>query len=241
MADISKITLPNGITYDIKDAVARAGVEAGVQLTVVTSLPDAAAATQGKIYLILSTKGQDTNVYDEYITVQNDTTGEYYWEKIGTTDVDLTDYSTKDHSHTVTTNVTVAPHEYKPAGTVSTPTITVAVTDADDQAAALYSMSSTGAYTPSQYTEGSYTPSAYVQETYEVSNEILTITASSYTPESVTMPVYTKESVTLPSRQEIKVTGSSTQPTFDGTQVNLTHNVTNNTVTSSTDTTYIAP
>lgn len=37
MPDISKITLPSGTTYDIKDAVARQGVAGGIQFRGVTT------------------------------------------------------------------------------------------------------------------------------------------------------------------------------------------------------------
>ena len=42
------------------------------------------------IYLILSEKSEEINIYDEYIYVNNN------WELIGTTKIDLTNYYTKD-------------------------------------------------------------------------------------------------------------------------------------------------
>lgn len=102
MADVSKIKFPSGNTYNIKDSVARAALadvytkaetDAAIaaaltgEFVVNTSLPTASASTMGKIYLIPSTDGSGTNVKDEYITWNDN--GTYKWEKIGTTDVDL--------------------------------------------------------------------------------------------------------------------------------------------------------
>lgn len=125
MADISKITLPSGTTYDIKDAVAREAISAGFSLVKVNSfsnLPTASASTKGVIYLVPDTHSDDNDVFDEYVTVQDGST--YSWEKLGNTDVDLSGYSQTGHTHTVTSNVSVANHAYTPAGSVSQPTFT---------------------------------------------------------------------------------------------------------------------
>ena len=63
-------------------ATAISGIS-GISFEIVSSLP--ATGDSGTIYL-LSNSGTGTNVYDEYIYVNNN------WEKIGTTDVDLSDY-----------------------------------------------------------------------------------------------------------------------------------------------------
>ncbi len=63
-------------------AAALSGIT-GISFEIVASLPATGAA--GTIYLV-SHGGTGTNVYDEYIYVNN------AWEKIGTTDVDLTGY-----------------------------------------------------------------------------------------------------------------------------------------------------
>lgn len=63
-------------------ATAISGIS-GISFEIVTSLPT--TGDSGTIYL-LSNSGTGTNVYDEYIYVNNN------WEKIGTTDVDLSDY-----------------------------------------------------------------------------------------------------------------------------------------------------
>ena len=126
MPDISKITLPNGNTYDIKDEVARSAAGAGLQIEVVTTredLPTASSSTMGKIYLVAHDPDGTDNYYDEYVTVRTgSSTYTYSWEMFGTTEVDLSNYSVKTHTHSVTSNVTVDSHSYTPAGTISQPT-----------------------------------------------------------------------------------------------------------------------
>lgn len=74
----------------VKDYVDSAiGAVKQFQYEVVTELPTAAAATMGKIYLVKHAHSTGDS-YDEYITIQSDTT--YSWEKIGNTDIDLSGY-----------------------------------------------------------------------------------------------------------------------------------------------------
>ena len=59
---------------------------------VIDTLPTASAATMGKIYLVAHTHGAQDG-YDEFITIESgDTTKTYAWEKIGNTDIDLSQY-----------------------------------------------------------------------------------------------------------------------------------------------------
>ena len=120
MADISKITLPSGNTYEIKDAVARQMISGGVSFIIAwdgTSAPVAADipagvkvtynsttytgtlaadnAEAGAFYLVKSgtaPSGETLDVYDEYVPVG--TTGSKTWEKIGDTQLNLTDVVT---------------------------------------------------------------------------------------------------------------------------------------------------
>lgn len=75
--------------YGITDAYTKTEVDTaigsvvGVSFEIVSTLPTTGDA--GTIYLV-SNSGTGTNVYDEYIYISNS------WEKIGTTDVDLTNY-----------------------------------------------------------------------------------------------------------------------------------------------------
>lgn len=151
MADISKITLPSGNTYDIKDAVARTAIAGGVSFIIAwdgTSTPvvadipagvvvtynetsytgtlDADEAVVGAFYLIKSTTqaGSTLDVYDEYVPVG--TTGSKTWEKIGDTQLNLTD---------VVTNVSLTKSTDTVIGsdatfTITQPTVTLS-TDAN--------------------------------------------------------------------------------------------------------------
>lgn len=123
MAEISKITLPSGNTYDIKDATAREMISGGVSFIIAwdgTSTPTVAnipegvqvvyqgttytgtlaaegegGAQPGAFYLVKSSStpsGQTLDIYDEYVTVG--TTGSKTWEKIGDTQIDLSDVVT---------------------------------------------------------------------------------------------------------------------------------------------------
>ena len=103
---------------DITDLV----TAAKLPLKVETSLPTASADTMGAIYLI---KHEHTtgDTYDEYITLQDSTTKAYSWEKIGNTDVDLTDYYKKGETYTAAAQSNGA-HTHTVTGSVSVPTVT---------------------------------------------------------------------------------------------------------------------
>ena len=115
MADISKITLPSGNTYDIKDAVAREMIAGGISFIVawdgtaapvVANVPAGVVITYngttytgtlstddaqlGAFYLVKSsTQVGSLDVYDEYTvaTVNN----VKQWEKLGDTQINLSD------------------------------------------------------------------------------------------------------------------------------------------------------
>ena len=125
MADISKITLPSGNTYDIKDATARQMISGGVSFIVAwdgkttpvpANIPEGVkvvyngttytgtlspeinvegSAQAGAFYLVKSSttpSGDTLDVYDEYVPVG--TAGSKFWEKIGDTQLNLTDVVT---------------------------------------------------------------------------------------------------------------------------------------------------
>ena len=120
MAEISKITLPSGNTYDIKDATAREMISGGVSFIIawdgsaaptVANIPAgvvvkyngtsytgtlaADSAEAGAFYLVKSStapSSETLDVYDEYVPVG--TTGSKTWEKIGDTQLNLTDVVT---------------------------------------------------------------------------------------------------------------------------------------------------
>jgi hypothetical protein len=139
MADISKIKLPSGNEYDIKDAVAREMISGGISFIIswtatdyasttaptaakLATIPEgaevnynsgagtatgtltASSDTKAKFYLIYSkTQAGNLDTYNEYVTVENGTN--YFWEKIGDTQIDLsnvvTDVSLSKQTDTV--------------------------------------------------------------------------------------------------------------------------------------------
>lgn len=113
MAEISKLKLPSGNVYDIKDAVARQAIAGGVSyiiawngsstpvvadipygVTVTYSSTDytgtfaANSAQAGAFYLVHSSSTAN-DVYDEYVAVG--TTGSKTWEKLGSSSIDLSE------------------------------------------------------------------------------------------------------------------------------------------------------
>ena len=121
MPDISKIKLPSGNTYDIKDAVAREMISGGVSFIIgwngtgapdVTQIPagvkviynnqeytgtlSPADAQAGAFSLVRSsTSAGVKDSYDEYVVVKpSNDTSTWTWEKIGDTQIDLSDVVT---------------------------------------------------------------------------------------------------------------------------------------------------
>lgn len=151
MADISKITLPSGTTYNFKDEVARQAAAAGVSFvistdagstpkdvtwikngTTITGTLVASASTVGAFYLVPTTTAAGKDIYSEYVTIKQGSGSSlsYSWEKIGTTDIDLSALGDLAYKDAATGN-------YTPEGSVSKPTFTGS------------SMTSTGEFTPS--------------------------------------------------------------------------------------------
>lgn len=188
MPDISKITLPSGNTYDIKDTVAREMISGGVSFIIAwgqsdyeqTTEPTAAklatvpngvivyynngsssaigtmspsSAQTGAFYLVYSsTQAGDIDSYDEYVPA-TDGQGDKFWEKIGDTQIDLTD---------VVTDVTLSPKEVASvigannnAFTVTQPTITTAE---DSSTGVTFVRGGTTKYLTARATSGAVTP-----------------------------------------------------------------------------------
>lgn len=155
---IKQITLPSGTVYDIEDTAAREAASHGITFVkstnaantpygvtwdddgiTVTGTLVAAETTKGKFYLVPATTQSGKDVYAEYITVED---GEapnitYSWEKIGTTDIDLSDLGDLAYKDTASGNFTPSGSiavntasgsgtSYTPEGSVSAPTISVA-------------------------------------------------------------------------------------------------------------------
>lgn len=66
-----------------------------LKIIAVDELPVASQETMGAIYLVPK-EGSESDVKNEYITLEND--GEYSWELIGNTAIDLSGYYTKDET-----------------------------------------------------------------------------------------------------------------------------------------------
>lgn len=129
MPEISKITLPSGTTYDIKDTVARQTAAGGIQLkgTTTTALTDNATTNpitiNGESYTAVN---QDAVFYGSKEFVFDGT----YWHEFG----DMTGLgalAAKDS----------ASGSYTPAGSVSAPTISVDSAGATDT---VYSITDVG-------------------------------------------------------------------------------------------------
>lgn len=129
MADISQVTLPNGVTYDIKDSTARSMISGGVSFIIAwdgastpvpanipagvtvtyngtnyTGTMTANSAQAGAFYLVKSsTQAGVQDAYDEYVPVGS--SGNKTWEKIGDTQVDLSNVVTDVTLNKGTTNV----------------------------------------------------------------------------------------------------------------------------------------
>lgn len=65
---------------------------------VVTELPEASIDTVGIIYFVPSDDPKERNIKNEFITLTRSEGGtiEYYWEQIGSTEIDLSNYTTFD-------------------------------------------------------------------------------------------------------------------------------------------------
>lgn len=142
MPDISKITLPTGTSYDIKDATAREAI-ANLQNienilstnaattpegivwndngTTITGTLVASSETVKKIYLVPNASSTDQkNIYKEYLTLKVGNT--YKWEMIGTTEAGLDNLGDLAYKNSASTS-------YTPAGSVSAPSVTLSKTN----------------------------------------------------------------------------------------------------------------
>lgn len=123
MAEISKIKLPSGNVYDIKDSVARQAISGGITFViswngastpVVSDIPagvvvkyngtdytgtmSAENSQAGAFYLVASSSDA-RNIYSEYVAIGE--TGSKSWEKLGDTSVDLSDLGALAYLNTV--------------------------------------------------------------------------------------------------------------------------------------------
>lgn len=129
---ISQITLPSGTTYDICDNAAREAAALGMVMKICTNAANtpygvkwmsgsteitgtlvASSSTQGSFYLVPVTTQSGKDIYAEYVTVSDGAaTPTYSWEKIGTTDIDLSDLGALAYKDNATAS-------YTPQGSIS--------------------------------------------------------------------------------------------------------------------------
>lgn len=138
MPYIKQISIPNGdgssTTYDIRDQQAWEQLIQKLEKKVVQSLPPKPGTpgvtyTEDEINELLRTiyliKDQDAsqsgqNAYFEYVLINAGTqeSPTYEWEKLGTTETDLSGYSLSGHVHQVTPQTRVADHNFTVGGTL---------------------------------------------------------------------------------------------------------------------------
>lgn len=231
---ISQVTLPDNSTYLIKDAWAREQIAAGGLKIIVQHdgiLPDAGTETMGKLYLIpvSSTHAHNNDpssmapvmhdsssydYYDEYVTVETtqDETTVYSWEKIGSTDTNLSNYSTISHYHNF--NVSIG---YTPNGSIT-------VRDDDN---GNYTPSgkidlsgvSGGEHTHSVKYDVSYIHTTTVVESLTNSSFVKSLDSSYIESSTLIVPNLTETEVaTLTNSTQLQfavISGQTTVPTFD--------------------------
>lgn len=104
--------------YTKAETYSRAEINAlvgGIELIPVQELPEASAATMGKVYLVPSEEPKVRNEKDEFVTERSGEEGHYTyrWEQIGSTAIDLSGYVTIQAlnaalaDYTTTANLTV--------------------------------------------------------------------------------------------------------------------------------------
>ena len=86
------IASPYSVNEAIKSAV---GKITSFEYKIVESLPETTEGKKGVIYLIAHSGGKNQNGYDEYIFLPAEGSTAARYEKIGTTDIDLTPYAKK--------------------------------------------------------------------------------------------------------------------------------------------------
>lgn len=181
MAYLSKIKLPSGSEYELKDIGARDMIAALNQFTyeIVENLPTASANTMYIIYLKSAGTPGTSDAYEEFITIDKGE-GEsprYVWEKMGTiTPPDLSDYvkyedlgdlAYKDTASgtvtvpkTYTTSTTVATSESKSVSVSGTTTGSVTLTKGTVDVKPNTTGTAANKYTPGGNVSSSFTGSA---------------------------------------------------------------------------------
>lgn len=244
MADISKIKLPSGTTYDIKDSVAREQMAGGVHFRGVTTTALADESTTSSYTIGTETKtaaNGDLVVYNkkEFLFSSSDNK----WHELG----DNSSFKALAYKDTASAS-------YTPAGSVSQPTFTgtektMSMKGTPAGSIAITTGSGTANYTPqgavsqpavnvtlntaTKYVAGSATGGGSVTAGsaaectlptmgMSVANEVLTVTwgAGSFTantPTAVTLPTFSSQTIGT----GVKSAALASAPAFTGTAVDL--------------------
>ena len=234
MADISKITLPSGNTYEIKDAVARQMISGGVSFIVawdgtgtadatkipkgvvaggVTGTLEAADAQSGAFYLVKSSttpSSETLDIYDEYVVVGSATKS---WEKIGDTQLNLTDVVT-GVSLTKQTDVVLGEAT---TFTSSTPTITVTPTTTNIKATASGTAVGADGTAAAITGFGTHTTDTFVKSVSAETNKNLVTTTIIGTNGTESVSKVTKSTSKLVTTTVPNVTSAGTASTWDFT------------------------
>lgn len=224
MADISKITMPNGTTYDIKDTVARNLIAGGITFVVswdgistpvpseiplgvkvkhngatYTGTMPASTAQPGAFYLVASDIGDSgPDYYDEYVAAQVDSTTKA-WEKLGGKTLNLeglqVTYTPKGSVHVAVEKSTAGGLTVSPAATGT----------------ATYTPEGTVTVTPTKNTAGSLTvsPAATGAATYTPEGSVALADSGATEDKTVVVSGGSGTATYTPA-------GTVTQPTFSG-------------------------
>lgn len=220
MADLARLTLPSGNTYNLKDSEAREMIREllniheylGVTTTLITDGSTTNPVEISGVSVTAVASDLVTYEHDEFVFSSVGT-----WQKFG----DLTSLGALAYKNTASGN-------YTPAGTVSQPSFTGSELTSEGSYTPQGSVSG-AAVTLSKKNIGSVT-NAGSMPTYTVSNETLVITAGAVPTvetesvaedvDEVTQPTFSGTAATL----QVKGTpaGTVSQPTFSGTQDTIT-------------------
>lgn len=92
LVDTNFLATQRFVTDNVASAV---GKITSFEYKIVDSLPATSAGQKGVIYLVAHSGGTTQNIYDEYIFLPAEGSTAARYEKIGTTDIDLTPYAKK--------------------------------------------------------------------------------------------------------------------------------------------------
>lgn len=93
--------------YDLNEAIKNAvGKITSFEYKIVDSLPSTSEGKKGTIYLVAHSGSTNQNSYDEYIFLPADGSTAARYEKIGTTDIDITPYAKKTEIPTKVSQLT---------------------------------------------------------------------------------------------------------------------------------------